>query len=45
VASTGSNWCAGDKGLTFLVGLALLVALIANLLLGKADHTDGGAME
>jgi hypothetical protein len=30
------------KRLTFPLGLALLVALIAILLLGKADHADGG---
>jgi site-specific recombinase XerC len=34
-ASIGSDWRSGDKGLTSLFGLALLVALIATLLLGK----------
>ena len=33
----------GNAGV--LVGLALGVALIATLLLGKADHADGGAIE
>jgi hypothetical protein len=45
VASTDRDWRAGDEGLAFLVGLALVVALIATLLLGKADHADGDAME
>jgi hypothetical protein len=41
----GSPGARGDEGLLSRAELALLAALIAALLLGKADHPDGSAIE
>ncbi|MGC2079313.1 MAG: hypothetical protein WA728_25470 [Xanthobacteraceae bacterium] len=45
MASTDTDWRGGNKGLTFLFGLALLVAVIAALRRGSAGYDVPGAME